>query len=60
VATSSRRQKIELSISEGTITAPPAPEAAPAKAGPRIFMQDDDVEFEDLDDEEEPDDDLDI
>jgi hypothetical protein len=54
------RGKIDLEMDEGAAVPPPAATpAAAAPAGPRIFLQDDDVEFDDLD-ESDPDDDLDI
>ena len=46
-------------LDEGATEDPP-PEALEQTKGPRIFMQDDDSEFNDLDSDEDPDDDLDI
>jgi hypothetical protein len=49
------RTKIQLQIEEEKVEAPPEP----TENRPRIFLQDDDPEFDDLD-EEDPDDDLEI
>lgn len=51
-----RAAKIQLQVDEGSRRPAPPEAAAPQ---PRIFMQDDDPEFEDYD-EEDPDDDLDL
>ena len=52
--TRSGRPRVQLKLEEEEQKKPPAP-----TSGPRIFMQDDDPEFDDYD-EEDPDDDLDI
>ena len=52
-------QKIELKLEDDNNEVPKASQQSQTNNRPRIFLQDDDPEFDDLD-EEDPDDDLDI